>query len=190
MKKQIVIRLLMALAAVMLMTVACGSSDDPTDLPGTTRSGTDTSEPASNTDNQAQPREEESTPDTQDANRPQVINTPQIQGAGTTPWPTSVPTRRTTDTATPQPTDSAPPQPDNQPTPSPNHAQEQTHQTYDGHSPLVHVFFDQPWLLMPEIEGQTLKAPLKGLTENGPIVSIEDPSQWDITFTEPGLYAF
>ena len=189
MKKQIVIMLLMALAAVMLMTVACGSSDDPTDLPGTTRSGTDTSKPASNTDNQAQPKKEESTPGTQDTNRPQVINTPQIQGAGTTPWPTSVPTRHTTNRATPQPDN----QPYNEPTLNANHPQQETttphpqeltHQPYDGHSPLVHVFFDQPWLLMPKVEGQTLKAPLKGLTESGQIVSIENPSQWDITFTE------
>ena len=185
MKKQIVIMLLMALAAVMLMTVACGSSDDPTDLPGTTRSGTDTSEPASNSQNQNEDRD--STPDTKDTDRPQVVNTPQIQGSNTTPWPTSAPTRVSTSATVSKPDRTSIPQ-TTVPTPesaadSPaKPAGQEPQRPYDGTSPLIHVFFDQPWIIIPSIEGQTYKPALKGLTENGDIVSIDDPAIWEITF--------
>ena len=188
MKKQIVIMLLMALAAVMLMTIACGSSEDPTDSPGTTRSGTDTSEPASNSRNQEQDEQRDSTPDTKDTNRPQVVNTPQIQGSNTTPWPTSAPTRVSTSSAVsnpdrtsiPQPTEPTPDSAEDNPARPPG--QEPPPPTYDGTSPLIHVFFDQPWIIIPSIEGQTYKPALKGLTQNGDIVSIDDPAMWEITF--------
>ena len=190
MKKQIVIMLLMALAAVMLMTVACGSSDDATDSPGTTRSGTDTSEPAPNTDNTNQAKEQESTTQDPEDNRPRVINTPQLQGENTSPWPTPVPTRNkpSQETSGPETTPA---------NPSPQTTEDNTtnnstaplrirdsHPTYDGTSPLIHIFFDQPWLTMPAIEGQTLKPDLKGVTTDGTIVSIENPSQWGITFKD------
>ena len=170
MKKQIVIMLLMALAAVMLMTVACGSSDDPTDSPGTTRPGTDTSEPASNSQNQDQDEQGDTPPDTKETNRPQVVNTPQVQGSNTTPWPTSAPTRVNTNatvsnpdrTSTPQPTERTQDSAEHNPTRPPG--QEPPPRPYDGTSPLIHVFFDQPWIIIPSIEGQTYKPALKGLT--------------------------
>ena len=191
MKKQIVIMLLMAIAAVMLMTVACGSSDDPTDLPGTTRSGTDTSEPASNSQNQNEDRD--STPDTKDTDTPQVVNTPQIQGSSTTPWPTSAPTRVNTRatvsnpdrTSMPQPTEPTPDSAEDNPARPP--VQEPPPPSYDGASPLIHVFFDQPWIIIPSIKGQTYKPALKGLTQNGEIVSIDDPAMWEITFERTAL---
>ena len=195
MKKQIVIMLLMALAAVMLMTVACGSSDDATDLPGTTRPGTDTSDPASNTGNPDQANEQESTTQNPEDNRPQVINTPQLQGANTTPWPTPVPTRVKPSQKTSGP-ESTPANPSPETTKddttntstTPTGIQD-SHPTYDGTSPLIHIFFDQPWLIMPAVEGQTLKPNLKGVTTDGAIVSIEKPSQWGITFEEgPYIY--
>ena len=183
--------LLMALAAVMLMTVACGSSDDPTDLPGTTRSGTDTSEPASNSQNRNEDRD--STPDTKDTDTPQVVNTPQIQGSSTTPWPTSAPTRASTRatvsnpdrTSMPQPTEPTPDSAEDNPARPP--VQEPPPPSYDGASPLIHVFFDQPWIIIPSIEGQTYKPALKGLTQNGEIVSIDDPAMWEITFERTAI---
>ena len=193
MKKQIVIMLLMALAAVMLMTVACGSSDDATDPPGTTRSGTDTSEPAPNTDNTNQTNDQESTTQDPEDNRPRVINTPQLQGENTTPWPTPVPTRNkpSQETSGPETTPANPsPQTTEDNTTNNSTAPlriQDSHPTYDGASPLIHIFFDQPWLIMPAIEGQTLKPDLKGVTTDGAIVSIENPSQWGITF-EDGPY--
>ena len=186
MKKQIVIMLLMALAAVMLMTIACGSSDDPTDSPGTTRPGTDTSEPASNS--QSQDEKRDSTPDTKETDTPQLVNTPQVRGSNTTPWPTSAPTRVNTSATVSNPDQTSTPQPTKptQDSAADSHArppgQEPPPPTYDGTSPLIHVFFDQPWIIIPSIEGQTYKPALKGLTENGDIVSIDDPAMWEITF--------
>ena len=186
MRKHNTIMLLMAILAVMLMTIACGSSDDPTERPSTPRSGTDTSEPASNTEdrNRTDAEDQESPPDKEEPKNPQVVNTPQIRGAETTPWPTPAPTRRYSAEPTTVPTTSTPavtpePQPD-KPTES-QPTTEQTAPSYDSTSPLVHLFFDQPWIIIPSIEGQTHKPALKGLTENGDIVSIDDPSTWGIT---------
>ena len=182
--------LLMAIAAIMLMTIACGSSDDPTELPGTPRSGTDTSEPASNAESQTQSETEnqQASPNNGKADSPQVVNTPQIRGAGTTPWPTSAPTRAPSNDPTPAP--NAAGESDGGETPEPAHDRteprttttELTAPSYDGTSPLVHVFFDQPWIIIPSIKGQTHTPSLKGLTQEGTLVSIKDPKQWGITF--------
>ena len=117
-----------------------------------------------------------------------MVNTPQVQGSNTTPWPTSAPTRVNTSstvsnpdrTSTPQPTERTQDSAEHNPTRPPG--QEPPPRPYDGTSPLIHVFFDQPWIIIPSIEGQTYKPALKGLTENGDIVSIDDPAIWGITF--------
>ena len=116
-----------------------------------------------------------------------MVNTPQVRGAGTSFWPTPAPTRAQPVEATtvPTPRDDSPaketPEPqDDKPTES-QPTTELTAPSYDGASPLVHVFFDQPWIIIPSIEGQTHKPALKGVTENGEIVSIDDPSAWGIT---------
>ena len=190
MKKQIFTVLLMALAAILLMTIACGSSDEPTEPPGATRSGNDTSDPASNNAIPIQTNDQDSNPANDDHNRPQVVNTPQLPGAETTPWPTPAPTRtaKTKNTATSEPTED-PEEDTTTISTEPEPRQDLQHPPYDGASPLIHVFFDQPWLIMPNLAGQTLKLDLKGLTEDGATVSIEDPGKWGITIEQQHAHA-
>ena len=188
MRKHNTIMLLMAMLAVMLMTIACGSSDDPTERPSTPRSGTDTSEPTSQSQNhdqdQDQTEDEDPRPPNDATEPPQVVNTPQVRGAGTSFWPTPAPTRAQPVEPTTFPTNSTPavtPEPQvDKPTDS-HPTIELTDPSYDGASPLIHIFFDQPWIIIPSIEGQTHKPALKGLTQNGDIVSVDDPSAWGIT---------
>ena len=196
MNKQNVIILLMALTAVILMTIACGSSEEPTESTRNPRSADPTSEQGSQNQN-SNPLgiETQTTSDSTGTQPPQAVNTPQISGTRALPWPTPVPTRpKQTEPATgapPSTPDPTPPSTDENPENQDQGAQVDPElragipaPPYDGASPLVHVFFDLPWIIIPAIEGHTYKLDLKGLTQAGDIVAIEDPSAWGITLKD------
>ena len=200
MNKQNVIILLMALTAVILMTIACGSSEEPTESTRNTRSADPTSEQGSqNRNSNPLGIETQTTSDSTGPKPPQAVNTPQISGTRALPWPTPVPTRpKQTEPATgapPSTPDPTPPSTDENPENQNQGAQVDPElragipaPPYDGASPLVHVFFDLPWIIIPAIEGHTYKIDLKGLTQAGDIVAIEDPSAWGITLEDASYF--
>ena len=183
MNKQKPLALLMATIAIFMLAIACGSSDNTTTTPN---QGV-TSQPATETTRQPA---QDHTKATQ-TQQPTAPSTPTAEAPATTPWPSPLPTRtipptprnpvqQTATAAAPPPTQ--PPQtPQTQETPAP---QTEVLPEYDGSSPLIHVYVEEPFLLFRGGVGATIKIPLKGLTQDGQHVNITDPARWGITFED------
>ncbi len=205
MNKQKPLALLMVTIAILMLAIACGSSDNTTTTPNqgvTTQPVTQTTAPPAtepSTPTEANP----ASPTTQaEATATQTLATP-----ASTPWPTPLPTR------TIAPTPRNPDQPAETATavaPPPTEPAQETQTTdlqtpavtvplpvYDGSSPLIHAYVEEPFILFEGTPGATITLPIKGLTQDGQHVSIEDPTKWGITFktrekTHPNddLYTF
>ena len=180
MNKQKPLALLMATIAIFMLAIACGSSDNTTTTPNqgvTTQPATETTR---------QPEEEPTKANPTHQPTAQTTPSPKTETPATTPWPSPLPTRtvpptprnpgqQTATAAAPPPTQ--PPQ--TQETPAP---QAEVLPKYDGSSPLIHVYVEEPFLLFRGGVGATIKIPLKGLTQDGQHVNITDPARWGITF--------
>ena len=192
MNKQTPLALLMATIAIFMLAIACGSSDNITTTPNqgvTTQPATQpttppATEPATGpaTSTQTKSQTAGSTPE------------PTTSTPGTTPWPTPLPTRtipptprnpdqQTATAAAPQPTQPAQEhQATEPPAPTPDVLPD-----YDGTSPLVHVYVEEPFFLFEHKVGKTITLPIKGLTQDGQRVSISNPTRWGITFETQDL---
>ncbi len=189
MNKQKPLALLMATIAILMLAIACGSSDNTTTTPNqgvTSQPVTETTAPSAT----ELPTGTETTP-ASPTTPPETAPTATPATPASTPWPTPLPTRtiaptprnpdqQTATAAAPPPTEAA----QEDPTPTPQTAD--TLPAYDGSSPLIHVYVEEPFILFEEEEGASIKIPLKGLTQDGRRVSIENPSQSGITFPTTG----
>ena len=186
MNKQKPLALLMATIAIFMLAIACGSSDNTTTTPNQGVTAQPQTEPA-------QPPVKEPATGPTKTTQPTAPSTPdpaQTREEPTpAPWPTPLPTRtvpptprnpeqQTATAAAPPPTQPAhatqTPQPPQETEVLPN---------YDGSSPLIHAYVDLPLLLFAREEGASITIPIKGLTQDGQLVSILNPAKWGITFT-------
>ena len=193
MNKQKPLALLMATIAIFMLAIACGSSETTTTTPNqgvTTLPATEQPSPPA-TDPATRP----TTP--KQANSQTAVSTqePTTSTPGTKPWPTPLPTRTTPPTprnpdqqtataAAPQPTQPAQEQETTEP-PSPA---SDVLPDYDGTSPLIHVYVEEPFILFEEELGATITLPIKGLTQDGQRVSVSNPTKWGITFTPQNIH--
>ena len=196
MNKQTPLALLMATIAILMLAIACGSSDNtitsptqtattqpegPTNVPSEEPTQTRTRETAT-----AVPTPPRTATPTTDATTGPTAEIPT-----SSPQPTPLPTRRSLLTRQPenQPTEAPtisrptntplPTRPTRRPPPTP-----ETLPEYDGTSPLIHVYVDQAFLYFGGQPGASITIPLRGITQNGQKVSISDPASWDITFEQ------
>lgn len=198
MKKQTLLALLMATFAILMLATACGSSDNT----ATTPSQGVTSQPE--TEPTREPVQEPTTaPQTRQTAAPETA-TPAEESEASTPWPTPLPTRNPTPTpqtsvsdATPVPPTPAQPQ-TTQPTEPPGRTAPPTQTPevlpeYDGSSPLIHAYVEEPFILFEAEEGASINLGnhIKGLTQDGQRVKISNPTKWGITFTpNEGPYGY
>ena len=188
MNKQKPLALLMATIAIFTLAIACGSSDNITTTPNqgvTTQPATEPTSPPATQTPTGPTTSKQTTSNTAGSTPEHTSSTP-----GTKPWPTPLPTR----TIPPTPrnpdqqtaTAAAPPsteQAQGQETPESPSPTTDVLPEYDGASPLIHVYVEEPFILFEEEVGKSITLPIKGLTQEGERVSVSNPTKWGITFT-------
>ena len=191
MNKQTPLALLMATIAIFMLAIACGSSDNTTTTPNqglTTRPATEPTSPPATETATGPTTSTQTTSQTAGSTPEPTSSTP-----GTTPWPTPLPTRtipptprnpdqQTATAAAPPPTEQAQGQetPESPESPSPT---TDVLPEYDGASPLIHVYVEEPFILFESEVGKSITLPIKGLTQDDERVSVSNPTKWGITFT-------